>query len=173
MFSMKYLLMLKYYVENFKINMYSCNKLTTLHISFTSSPNNNQSSFLFVFIFLKNCNFANRKYFIQVICSQSEEYNSQQALCNATSEGPILRNPGNNDKSRTPRLPSSSEVEFCLTLTQYESGSMDKMANYSFRNTLEGNVSFCYDISVANLIVSGIGAFKFWKFLANFIMHNS
>ncbi|XP_054705841.1 tyrosinase [Grus americana] len=74
----------------------------------------------------------------QVICTRSEEYNSQQALCNATSEGPILRNPGNNDKSRTPRLPSSAEVEFCLSLTQYESGSMDKMANYSFRNTLEG-----------------------------------
>ncbi|XP_063181286.1 tyrosinase [Chroicocephalus ridibundus] len=74
----------------------------------------------------------------QVICTRSEEYNSQQALCNATSEGPILRNPGNNDKSRTPRLPTSAEVEFCLSLTQYESGSMDKMANYSFRNTLEG-----------------------------------
>uniref|UniRef100_A0A8B9QLU7 Tyrosinase n=1 Tax=Anas platyrhynchos TaxID=8839 RepID=A0A8B9QLU7_ANAPL len=55
-----------------------------------------------------------------------------------SASGPILRNPGNNDKSRTPRLPSSAEVEFCLSLTQYESGSMDKMANYSFRNTLEG-----------------------------------
>ncbi|KAJ7423810.1 Tyrosinase [Pitangus sulphuratus] len=74
----------------------------------------------------------------QVICTRSEEYNSQQALCNATSEGPIRRNPGNNDKSRTPRLPSSADVEFCLSLTQYESGPMDKMANYSFRNTLEG-----------------------------------
>lgn len=89
-----------------------------------------------------NCSSANRKYFIQVICTRSEEYNSQQALCNATSEGPILRNPGNNDKSRTPRLPSSAEVEFCLSLTQYESGSMDKMANYSFRNTLEGNMFY-------------------------------
>ncbi|NXB73146.1 TYRO Tyrosinase, partial [Donacobius atricapilla] len=74
----------------------------------------------------------------QVICTQSEEYNSQQALCSATNEGPIRRNPGNNDKSRTPRLPSSADVEFCLSLTQYESGPMDKMANYSFRNTLEG-----------------------------------
>ncbi|XP_065277983.1 tyrosinase [Emys orbicularis] len=74
----------------------------------------------------------------QVICSLSEEYNSRQALCNATNEGPILRNPGNHDKTRTPRLPSSAEVEFCLTLTQYESGSMDKLANFSFRNTLEG-----------------------------------
>ncbi|NXP60289.1 TYRO Tyrosinase, partial [Chloropsis cyanopogon] len=74
----------------------------------------------------------------QVICTRSEEYNSQQALCSATGEGPIRRNPGNNDKSRTPRLPSSADVEFCLSLTQYESGPMDKMANYSFRNTLEG-----------------------------------
>ncbi|NXU61870.1 TYRO Tyrosinase, partial [Horornis vulcanius] len=79
-----------------------------------------------------------QKCFIQVICTRSEEYNSQQALCSATSEGPIRRNPGNNDKSRTPRLPSSADVEFCLSLTQYESGPMDKMANYSFRNTLEG-----------------------------------
>ncbi|XP_053826571.1 tyrosinase [Vidua macroura] len=74
----------------------------------------------------------------QVICTRSEEYNSQQGLCSATGEGPIRRNPGNNDKSRTPRLPSSADVEFCLSLTQYESGPMDKMANYSFRNTLEG-----------------------------------
>ncbi|XP_061485602.1 tyrosinase [Rhineura floridana] len=74
----------------------------------------------------------------QVICSQSEEYNSHQELCNGTNEGPVLRNPGNHDKRRTPRLPSSAEVEFCLSLTQYEAGTMDKMANFSFRNTLEG-----------------------------------
>ncbi|NXA70301.1 TYRO Tyrosinase, partial [Mohoua ochrocephala] len=74
----------------------------------------------------------------QVICTRPEEYNSQQTLCSATDEGPIRRNPGNHDKSRTPRLPSSADVEFCLTLTQYESGTMDKKANFSFRNTLEG-----------------------------------
>uniref|UniRef100_A0A8C9CC83 Tyrosinase n=2 Tax=Phocoena sinus TaxID=42100 RepID=A0A8C9CC83_PHOSS len=77
----------------------------------------------------------------QVICSQLEEYNSRHTLCNGTSEGPILRNPGNHDKARTPRLPSSADVEFCLSLTQYESGSMDKAANFSFRNTLEGFAS--------------------------------
>ncbi|KAB0355968.1 hypothetical protein FD754_000124 [Muntiacus muntjak] len=74
----------------------------------------------------------------QIVCSRLEEYNSRQALCNGTSEGPLLRNPGNHDKARTPRLPSSADVEFCLSLTQYESGSMDKAANFSFRNTLEG-----------------------------------
>lgn len=79
---------------------------------------------------------------MQVICSQLEEYNSRHTLCNGTSEGPILRNPGNHDKARTPRLPSSADVEFCLSLTQYESGSMDKAANFSFRNTLEGNLLF-------------------------------
>ncbi|KAF5927096.1 hypothetical protein HPG69_018363 [Diceros bicornis minor] len=73
----------------------------------------------------------------QIVCSQLDEYNSRQALCNGTPEGPILRNPGNHDKARTPRLPSSGDVEFCLSLTQYESGSMDKAANFSFRNTLE------------------------------------
>lgn len=93
-------------------------------------------------VFFCNCNSSNRKCFLQVICTRSEEYNSQQALCSATNEGPIRRNPGNNDKSRTPRLPSSADVEFCLSLTQYESGPMDKMANYSFRNTLEGNMLY-------------------------------
>ena len=77
-------------------------------------------------------------YLLQVICTHSEEYNSRQELCNGTTEGPILRNPGNHDKGRTPRLPSSADVEFCLSLTQYEAGTMDKMANFSFRNTLEG-----------------------------------
>nr|prf tyrosinase [Mus musculus] len=50
-------------------------------------------------------------------------------------------NPGNHDKAKTPRLPSSADVEFCLSLTQYESGSMDRTANFSFRNTLEGFAS--------------------------------
>nr|BAA00079.1 tyrosinase [Mus musculus] len=73
----------------------------------------------------------------QIICSRSEEYNSHQVLCDGTPEGPLLRNPGNHDKAKTPRLPSSADVEFCLSLTQYESGSMDRTANFSFRNTLE------------------------------------
>ncbi|XP_071589450.1 tyrosinase [Heliangelus exortis] len=90
----------------------------------------------------------------QVICTQSEEYNRQQTLCNGTSEGPILRNPGNHDKSRTPRLPSSAEVEFCLSLTQYESGPMDKMANYSFRNTLEGFAD--PQTAISNISQSGL-----------------
>ena len=81
---------------------------------------------------------------VQIVCSRLEEYNSRQALCNGTSEGPLLRNPGNHDKARTPRLPSSADVEFCLSLTQYESGSMDKAANFSFRNTLEGKRFFFF-----------------------------
>ncbi|XP_058162144.1 tyrosinase [Dasypus novemcinctus] len=77
----------------------------------------------------------------QIICSRLEEYNSRHALCNGTFEGPLLRNPGNHDRARTPRLPSSADVEFCLNLTQYDSGSMDKTSNFSFRNTLEGFAS--------------------------------
>uniref|UniRef100_A0A8C5RDV8 Tyrosinase n=1 Tax=Laticauda laticaudata TaxID=8630 RepID=A0A8C5RDV8_LATLA len=42
---------------------------------------------------------------------------------------------------RTPQLPTSADVEFCLSLMQYETGTMDKMANFSFRNTLEGFAS--------------------------------
>ncbi|XP_034779357.1 tyrosinase-like isoform X1 [Acipenser ruthenus] len=74
----------------------------------------------------------------QVICTKSEEYNRLETLCNGTGEGPILRNPGNHDRIRTPRLPTSAEVEFCLSLTEYETEPMDKFANMSFRNTLEG-----------------------------------
>ncbi|XP_007436103.1 tyrosinase-like, partial [Python bivittatus] len=89
-----------------------------------------------------------------VICSQSEEYNSRQELCNGTNEGPILRNPGNHDKGRTPRLPTSADVEFCLSLTQYETGSMDRMANFSFRNTLEGFAS--PSTAISNVSQSGL-----------------
>ncbi|KAL1774328.1 tyrosinase [Sigmodon hispidus] len=74
----------------------------------------------------------------QIICSRSEEYNSHQVLCDGTPEGPLIRNPGNQDKTKTSRLPSSADIEYCLSLTQYEAGSMDRTANFSFRNTLEG-----------------------------------
>lgn len=82
----------------------------------------------------------NIKRFPQIICSRPEEYNSQQALCDGTPEGPLIRNPGNHDQAKTPRLPSAADVEFCLSLSQYETGSMDRTANFSFRNTLEGNI---------------------------------
>lgn len=82
----------------------------------------------------------NTKCSSQIICSRSEDYNSRQTLCDGTPEGPLIRNPGNHDKTKTPRLPSSADVEFCLNLPQYESGSMDRTANFSFRNTLEGNI---------------------------------
>lgn len=85
---------------------------------------------------------------VQIICSRSEEYNSRQVLCNGTPEGPLLRNPGNHDKARTPRLPSSADVEFCLSLTQYETGSMDRTANFSFRNTLEGNTYLFHSFKI-------------------------
>ncbi|XP_069495535.1 tyrosinase isoform X1 [Ambystoma mexicanum] len=74
----------------------------------------------------------------QIICSKPEEYNNLQIICNATDEGPIIRNPGNHDKSRVARLPTSAEVEFCVSLTDYETEPMDRSANMSFRNTLEG-----------------------------------
>ncbi|MEE6473035.1 hypothetical protein FKM82_009823 [Ascaphus truei] len=74
----------------------------------------------------------------QVVCSEPEEYNRLRTLCNGTQEGPILRNPGGHDRRRTTRLPTSAEVAFCLTLTEYETVPMDISANFSFRNTLEG-----------------------------------
>ncbi|KAM4796502.1 tyrosinase [Rhinophrynus dorsalis] len=74
----------------------------------------------------------------QIVCSQAEDYNRLRIVCNGTNEGPLLRNPGNHDKSRTPRLPTSAEVEFCVSLPDYETPPMDRSANLSFRNTLEG-----------------------------------
>ncbi|XP_063286924.1 tyrosinase [Pelobates fuscus] len=74
----------------------------------------------------------------QIMCSQTSEYNSRRALCNGTGEGPIIRNPGNHDRNKTPSLPTSAEVEACLALTNYETDPMNKFSNFSFRNTLEG-----------------------------------
>ncbi|XP_038675002.1 tyrosinase [Scyliorhinus canicula] len=74
----------------------------------------------------------------QVICTKPEEYNRREVLCDGVPEGPLQRNPGNHDRNRTPRLPISAEVEFCLNLMEYETPPYDKFANFSFRNTLEG-----------------------------------
>ncbi|KAJ3590895.1 hypothetical protein NHX12_008843 [Muraenolepis orangiensis] len=73
-----------------------------------------------------------------VICTQPEEYNSREALCNATGEGPLLRNPGNHDRGRVPRLPTSADVDAVVSLTEYETDTLDRFANGSFRNALEG-----------------------------------
>nr|XP_023648450.1 tyrosinase-like [Paramormyrops kingsleyae] len=77
----------------------------------------------------------------KVICTHPEEYNSREMLCNTTGEGPLLRNPGNHDSTRVRRLPTSADVEFVLSLPDYETGPMDRMANHSFRNSLEGFAS--------------------------------
>ncbi|KAM9319074.1 tyrosinase [Pholidichthys leucotaenia] len=77
----------------------------------------------------------------KVICTQPEDYNRREALCDATGEGPLLRNPGNHDPNRVQRLPTSAEVEFTVGLPEYETGTMDRFANGSFRNILEGFAS--------------------------------
>ncbi|XP_063807463.1 tyrosinase [Pseudophryne corroboree] len=74
----------------------------------------------------------------QIVCSQPEEYNRLRIVCNGTSEGPLLRSPGRHDRNRTPRLPTSADVEACLSMANYDTGLMDRTANFSFRNTLEG-----------------------------------
>nr|ANN11874.1 tyrosinase protein [Cyprinus carpio 'color'] len=77
----------------------------------------------------------------KVICSQPEDYNQREVLCDGSPEGPLLRNPGNHDPNRVPRLPTSADVESVLSLTEYETGLMDRSANMSFRNALEGFAS--------------------------------
>lgn len=53
----------------------------------------------------------------------------------------MRRNPGNQNRNVVERLPTSAEVEFTLSLTNYDTGAMDRSANMSFRNTLEGQIS--------------------------------
>lgn len=87
----------------------------------------------------------------KVICTQPEEYNRREALCNATEEGPLLRNPGNHDPAHMYRLPTAADVEFALNLPQYETGPMDRFANMSFRNVIEG-----FACPTSGLAVSGL-----------------
>lgn len=75
---------------------------------------------------------------LQVICTQPEDYNNREVLCNTTGEGPLLRNPGNHDPNRVRRLPTTVDVETVINLPEYETDSMDRFANRSFRNAVEG-----------------------------------
>lgn len=77
----------------------------------------------------------------QVLCSQAQDYSAKGVLCDATEEGPLRRNPGNHNRNLVERLPTSDDVEFTLSLTNYDTGPMDRSANMSFRNTLEGQIS--------------------------------
>lgn len=77
----------------------------------------------------------------QVLCSQAQDYSARGVLCDATEEGPLRRNPGNHNRNLVERLPTSDDVEFTLSLTNYDTGPMDRSANMSFRNTLEGQIS--------------------------------
>ncbi|KAA8586901.1 tyrosinase [Etheostoma spectabile] len=74
----------------------------------------------------------------KVLCSQAQDYNDRGVLCDAVDEGPLRRNPGNHNRNLVERLPTSADVEFTLSLTNYDTGAMDRGANMSFRNTLEG-----------------------------------
>ncbi|KAL0973450.1 hypothetical protein UPYG_G00203810 [Umbra pygmaea] len=74
----------------------------------------------------------------KVICTQPEEYNNRATLCPGTGEGPLLRNHGNHNRTRTSRLPTSADVESVVGIQTYETGTMDRRANMSFRNALEG-----------------------------------
>lgn len=77
----------------------------------------------------------------QTLCSRPEDYNSRGVLCDASQEGPLRRNPGNHNRNVVERLPTSADVEFTLSLTEYDTGALDRSSNMSFRNTLEGQMS--------------------------------
>lgn len=49
-----------------------------------------------------------------------------------------MRNPGNHDPNRVRRLPTTVDVESVINLPEYETDSMDRFANRSFRNAVEG-----------------------------------
>uniref|UniRef100_A0A3Q3FGQ7 Tyrosinase n=1 Tax=Labrus bergylta TaxID=56723 RepID=A0A3Q3FGQ7_9LABR len=70
--------------------------------------------------------------------SQFPQPSLQGVLCDVTEEGPLRRNPGNHNRNLVQRLPTSAEVAFALSLSNYDTGPMDRSANMSFRNTVEG-----------------------------------
>ncbi|XP_054610758.1 tyrosinase-like [Dunckerocampus dactyliophorus] len=74
----------------------------------------------------------------RVLCSQAQDYNDRGVLCDARAEGLLRRNPGNHNRNVVERLPTSADVAFTLSLANYDSGAMDRTANMSFRNTMEG-----------------------------------
>ncbi|TWW74654.1 tyrosinase-like [Takifugu flavidus] len=74
----------------------------------------------------------------KTLCSTPEDYNNRGVLCDARQEGPLRRNPGNHNRNLVERLPTSADVAFTLSLTQYDTGAMDRSSNMSFRNTVEG-----------------------------------
>ncbi|KAK6323777.1 hypothetical protein J4Q44_G00061160 [Coregonus suidteri] len=74
----------------------------------------------------------------RVMCSRSEDYSVRGVLCDGSDEGTLLRNPGNHNHNLVARLPTAAEVEFTVSLRDYDTGAMDRSANFSFRNTLEG-----------------------------------
>lgn len=85
--------------------------------------------------------------YVKVICTQPEDYNNREVLCDASGEGPLLRNPGNHDRARVPRIPTSPDVDFTVGLPLYETGPMDRFSNMSFRNVLEGRNLYTSQIS--------------------------
>ncbi|XP_078733308.1 tyrosinase [Lampetra fluviatilis] len=74
----------------------------------------------------------------QVICTRPDDYNRRGVLCDGSPEGPVLRNPGRHDPARIASLPTSVHVESCLGLVDFDTAPLDRDANRSFRNTLEG-----------------------------------
>ncbi|KAG7270566.1 hypothetical protein CRUP_000131 [Coryphaenoides rupestris] len=74
----------------------------------------------------------------RVMCSRPDDYNSRGVLCDAQPEGPLRRNPGNHNRAVVPRLPTSADVDFTLGLEDYDTPPLDRTANMSFRNTMEG-----------------------------------
>lgn len=92
-------------------------------------------------------------------------------LCNATGEGPLLRNPGNHDQNRVPRLPTTADVDFTVNLPEYETGPMDRFTNMSFRNVLEGRSGAHTHICITILQCLSIELYELnlWSNLSNVI----
>uniref|UniRef100_A0A665TYY4 Tyrosinase n=1 Tax=Echeneis naucrates TaxID=173247 RepID=A0A665TYY4_ECHNA len=102
----------------------------------------------------------------KVLCSRAADYNSRGVLCDATEEGPLHRHPGNQNRNVVQRLPTSAEVEFTLSLTNYDTGAMDRSSNMSFRNTLEGQISSTTSAGTHTHYHHSLGCF-----ILNYIQH--
>ncbi|XP_039259423.2 5,6-dihydroxyindole-2-carboxylic acid oxidase-like [Styela clava] len=75
----------------------------------------------------------------EIVCLSLDWFDDNIKLCNGTSEGPIIRNPGGNtDRPLVQKLPEPEDVAKCLGVENYDTFPFFSDSDKSFRNTLEG-----------------------------------